>query len=225
MKFNTFLETYKIGKSYPAPDGTYKGECVSLVKCYIKDVLGTEPKSIGNAKEYWLKRKEAYIKSLFKPLKKGATIKKGDVFIRTSGTYGHIGIVISTDKDGFFTIEQNAKGCRVVKHLYHPYAEDIHFLRPLNQRNISNKPSVKVGKVYYFTTRPYLYKNTKREPYLINELCKLSSEDRARLKSGTKLKPETVEEVNGDVWVTFKYNKHIVYCVVYNGTKDKAYIK
>lgn len=229
MKFSEFVDKYKVGQSYAAPDGTYKGECVSLVKCYIYDVLGVYPQSIGNAKEYWLKRKGAYIKSLFKPLKKGAEVKRGDVAVRTTGTYGHIMIITKVDKDGFYTIEQNAGGCRVVKHMYHKFEDCYHFLQPLNRENIKekkNKPALKVGKKYYFTTRPYCYKGfSKDKVYAIGELTKLSSAEKARLKDGTAVKPAEIKEIGGDVWIKFEYNKKPVFAFVYNYDKDKAYVK
>ena len=50
MTLDKFVITHKVGKSYDYAGG-YKGECVSLVKRYIRDVLGFTPQSIGNAKE------------------------------------------------------------------------------------------------------------------------------------------------------------------------------
>lgn len=132
MTLDKFVITYKVGKSYGYAGG-YKGECVSLVKCYIRDVLCFTPQSIGNAKEYWQKRNGSYIKAHFKPVSKP---KRGDLFVRTSGTYGHIGIVLSAGDTTYYTIEQNKGGCRVVTNELRKYESDYHFLRPLNQANI-----------------------------------------------------------------------------------------
>lgn len=132
MTLDKFVITHKVGKSYDYAGG-YKGECVSLVKRYIRDVLGFTPQSIGNAKEYWLKRNSNYIKAHFKPVSKP---KRGDLFVRTSGTYGHIGIVLSAGDTTYYTIEQNKGGCRVVTNELRKYESDYHFLRPLNQANI-----------------------------------------------------------------------------------------
>lgn len=132
MTLDKFVITHKVGKSYDYAGG-YKGECVSLVKRYIRDVLGFTPQSIGNAKEYWLKRNGNYIKAHFKPVSKP---KRGDLFVRTSGTYGHIGIVLSAGDTTYYTIEQNKDGCRVVTNELRKYESDYHFLRPLNQANI-----------------------------------------------------------------------------------------
>lgn len=132
MTLDKFVIIHKVGKSYDYAGG-YKGECVSLVKRYIRDVLGFTPQSIGNAKEYWLKRNGNYIKAHFKPVSKP---KRGDLFVRTSGTYGHIGIVLSAGDTTYYTIEQNKGGCRVVTNELRKYESDYHFLRPLNQANI-----------------------------------------------------------------------------------------
>lgn len=132
MKLDKFVITHKVGKSYDYA-GNYKGECVSLVKRYIRDVLGFTPQSIGNAKEYWLKRNGNYIKAHFRPV---SNPKRGDLFVRTSGTYGHIGIVLSAGDTTYYTIEQNKGGCRVVTNELRKYESDYHFLRPLNQANI-----------------------------------------------------------------------------------------
>lgn len=132
MTLDKFVITHKVGKSYDYAGG-YKGECVSLVKRYIRDVLGFTPQSIGNAKEYWQKRNDNYIKAHFKAVSKP---KRGDLFVRTSGTYGHIGIVLSAGDTTYYTIEQNKGGCRVVTNELRKYESDYHFLRPLNQANI-----------------------------------------------------------------------------------------
>ena len=132
MTLDKFVITHKVGKSYDYAGG-YKGECVSLVKRYIRDVLGFTPQSIGNAKEYWQKRNGNYIKAHFKAVSKP---KRGDLFVRTSGTYGHIGIVLSAGDTTYYTIEQNKGGCRVVTNELRKYESDYHFLRPINQANI-----------------------------------------------------------------------------------------
>lgn len=148
MTLDKFVITHKVGKSYDYA-GSYKGECVSLVKRYIRDVLGFTPQSIGNAKEYWQKRNDNYIKAHFKPVSKP---KRGDLFVRTSGTYGHIGIVLSAGDTTYYTIEQNKGGCRVVTNELRKYESDYHFLRPLNQANIGaeKKKPTPTKKVAYF---------------------------------------------------------------------------
>ena len=226
MKFSKFLETYEKGKSYPAPDGTYKGECVSLVKCYIKDVLGVTPQSIGDAKEYWLKRKGDYIKSIFKPLKKGAKLQKGDVAVRTTGTYGHIMIIQSVDKDGFTTIEQNNGGCRVVKWMHYPLTADFHYLRPLNQSNITNKPEVQKGDTVKLKNNNIMYLRASKDEYFkIGDLSIFKSDQKAQFKKGSKVKVDAVDTVKGNIWLKTKVSGSEVYIIAYDKKKDKSYIK
>ena len=63
ITLDEFCAKYKLNHSYGF-EGTYVGECVSLVKNYIRDVLGVRPKAAGNAKDYWLNRNSTYIRSL-----------------------------------------------------------------------------------------------------------------------------------------------------------------
>lgn len=142
ITLDEFCDKYKINHSYGF-DGAYVGECVSLIKNYIRDVLGVHPEAAGNAKNYWLNRNTTYIKSLFTAIPNTPSFvpKKGDVFVRTSGTYGHIGIVLSATKDYFYAIEQNYDSNRVVKHIKHTDWNNINFLRPKNQSGISSNTS------------------------------------------------------------------------------------
>lgn len=145
MTLDKFVIDHKCGVSYAYNNG-FHGECVSLVKLYIKDVLGFTPQSIGNAKEYWNKRNGSYIKAHFKPVSKP---KRGDLFVRTSGTYGHIGIVLSAGDSTYYTIEQNKGGCRVVTNEVRKYESGYYFLRPLNQANIGKDNTVKTSTKYF----------------------------------------------------------------------------
>ena len=222
MKFSKFIETYKVGKGYDY-DGVFGCQCVDLAKFYIDKVLEAKPQSIGDAKEYWLKRNQAYIKSLFTVVK-GNGAKRGDVFIKDSGKHGHIGMLMSVDKDGFTAIEQNAGDCGIVKHLYHRFASDIHFLRPKNQSNITNQPSLKAGDKVVLHARCYCYKNTKKDAFLVKELSQFSCDEKARLKKGREYFIESVTQKGADVWVCVKVNQLLVYLYAYNSKKDKCYI-
>lgn len=146
ITLDEFERRFELGKSY-AWAGGYMGECVSLVKNYISLVLGIKPQSIGNAKEYWLKRKLSYIADNFELIDRGPAMR-GDIFVRTTGTYGHVGIVTSATDKMFKTIEQNSGGSRIVSNESRIYADNIHFLRPKNQQNIRNNsinPVIKVN--------------------------------------------------------------------------------
>lgn len=55
-----------LGKSIDY-DGVYGVQCVDLIKHFVKNVLLVEPQSIGNAIEYYRKRKtSSYLKTNFK---------------------------------------------------------------------------------------------------------------------------------------------------------------
>lgn len=186
ISLEQFENKYKDGKSYDYA-GTYKGECVSLVKNYIEQVLGIKPQSIGNAKEYWLKRKIKYISSSFTPVASGQA-RRGDIFVRTNGTYGHVGIVLSSSKLEYQALEQNAGGSRVVSHMSHIYDKNTHFLRPKNKKNIafekksSECPLIEANATIAISTISYS-ENTKE-----NYLHSLNKGKRVRcLTNGEKI--------------------------------------
>lgn len=137
MNLTTFCNTYHIGQTYSY--NGYAGECVTLVKLYIKNVLNITPKSIGNAKEYWLKRNSE--KYLYDNFTFHNTPKRGDIFCRTSGTYGHVGIVISVSNGTYKTYEQNHNGNKVVGSYSYNLNNGFNFLRPKNRTNIDTSSS------------------------------------------------------------------------------------
>ena len=142
MTVDEFFKKYKPGGSYSAPGGGYKGECVSLVKLYIKYVLGAEPKSIGNGKEYYnFDAHGTYLKSLFTKYTDIDNFqpKKGDVFCRTSGTWGHVGVVYSCSKGKLVTYEQyGGNGDHKCHKVTRTSWGNLKFLRPKNQNNIGD---------------------------------------------------------------------------------------
>ena len=63
-------------------DGVYGVQCVDLIKHFVKNVLLVEPQSIGNAIEYYRKRKtSSYLKTNFKWISNSAKFvpQKGDL--------------------------------------------------------------------------------------------------------------------------------------------------
>ena len=54
MTFNEFVTKYE-GKTVGYPDGSFVGECLSLVKVYMKETLGFNPPPSGSnsAYGYW----------------------------------------------------------------------------------------------------------------------------------------------------------------------------
>ena len=221
-----FISKYKVGKSY-AYNGTYKGECVSLVKCFIDEVLDKTPQAIGNAKDYWAKRNGAYLKGIFTPIANTPDFvpQRGDVFVRTSGVYGHIGIVLNATKDYFYTIEQNYNGCRVIKNIKHTDWRNINFLRPKNQSNIKSASSkFTIGKPCTLTTNVKIRTGagTNCRQKKVSEInaagqrrcTSQNRNDYAVLRKGIEIIPKQIKTVGNDIWVEL-INGWV--CVYYNG--------
>lgn len=225
MKFSKFIDTYKVGKGYDF-DGVYGDQCVDLIKFYIRDVLDGKVESIGNAVEYWNKRNGKYLKKLFKPVTGGQMAKRGDVFVRMSGKCGHVGVVTSADKEKFNTIEQNAGGSGVVSHETHKYSSDFHFLRPINQSNIINKPDVHTGDTVTLKANNVLYlRASKKDYFTVGDLSQFKCGEKAQLKKGSKVKVLAVDTVKGSLWLKIKVNGIECYILAYSKAKDKSYVK
>ena len=82
MTFEKWV-SQNLGKSIDY-DGVYGVQCVDLAKHYIKNVLGVKPESIGNAIEYYNKRKTSeYLTKNFKWIDNTAEFvpKKGDLCV------------------------------------------------------------------------------------------------------------------------------------------------
>lgn len=224
MTLDKFLDTYKVGKSYDYANTGYKGECVSLVKCYIKDVLGVTPQAIGNAKDYWLNRNNRYIADNFTPIANTLTFvpQRGDLFVRTSGTYGHIGIVLEATKSHYYTIEQNYNGCRVVKNIKHTDWSNVNFLRPKNQKNINKvTPEFEIAETYTLSTNVKVRVDAgtnstqKKKSQLTADGQKNAlNQTMAVLKAGTKVTVQAIKQIGSDVWVQIPSGW---ICVYYQG--------
>lgn len=211
MTLDKFLTTYKVGKSYDYANTGYKGECVSLVKCYIKDVLGVIPQAIGNAKDYWLNRNNSYIANNFTAIANTPTFvpQRGDLFVRTSGTYGHIGIVLEATTSYYYTIEQNYNGCRVVKNIKHTDWNNVNFLRPKNQKNINKvTPEFEIAETYTLSTNVKVRVDAgtnsaqKKKSQLTADGQKNAlNQTMAVLKAGTKVTVQAIKKMGSDIWV------------------------
>ena len=138
-------------------DGTYGVQCVDLAKHYIKNVLGITPQSIGNAIEYYNKRKTSeYLTKNFKWIDNTAEFipKKGDLCVFTSRSgHGHISVATGKGTTSYFySYDQNFPKAKhepmtLVKHSYNSF---LGVLRPRNQANIGTEkkkpvPSVKAA--------------------------------------------------------------------------------
>lgn len=143
-------------------DGTYGVQCVDLAKHYIKNVLGITPQSIGNAIEYYNKRKMSeYLTKNFKWIDNTAEFipKKGDLCVFTSRSgHGHISVATGEGTTSYFySYDQNFPKAKhepmtLIKHSYNSF---LGVLRPLNQANIGaekKKPTPNTKTAYF---KPY----------------------------------------------------------------------
>lgn len=153
MKFDTWVKN-NLGKAIDY-DSAYGVQCVDLAKHYIKNVLGINPKSIGNAIEYYNKRNsEKYLKDNFVWVDNTPDFvpQKGDlgVFKSKSGN-GHI--CVCTGQGGktyFYSYDQNYPKAlhEPMTKIKHTYTSFLGVLRPKNQENIGAKATIKYYKKY-----------------------------------------------------------------------------
>lgn len=118
-------------------DGAYGVQCVDLAKHYIKNVLGITPQSIGNAIEYYNKRKTStYLTKNFDWIDNTPEFipQKGDlgVFKSKSGN-GHICVCTGEGtKSYFYSYDQNYPKAQhePMTKIKHSYASFLGVLRP-----------------------------------------------------------------------------------------------
>lgn len=144
MTFNKWVKE-NLGKGIDY-DGTYGVQCVDLAKHYIKNVLGVTPQSIGNAIEYYNKRKTSeYLTKNFKWIDNTAEFipKKGDLCVFTSKSgNGHISVATGEGTTSYFySYDQNfpkAKHEPMTK-IKHSYTSFLGVLRPKTKKSKSLK--------------------------------------------------------------------------------------
>lgn len=144
MTFNKWVKE-NLGKGIDY-DGTYGVQCVDLAKHYIKNVLGVIPQSIGNAIEYYNKRKTSeYLTKNFKWIDNTAEFipKKGDLCVFTSKSgNGHISVATGEGTTSYFySYDQNfpkAKHEPMTK-IKHSYTSFLGVLRPKKKKSTSLK--------------------------------------------------------------------------------------
>lgn len=196
-------------------DGVYGVQCVDLVKHYVKNVLGIQPQSIGNAIEYYNKRHtSSYLTDNFVWHPNSVTFvpQKGDVCVFKSLTgKGHISIANGEGTTGYFySYDQNypkAKHEPMTK-IKHNYASLLGVLRPKNQSNIIRLPSYYVGQVITLNTNLKVrsgagtnFAQKKRADLTPNGRENAKQSTYAVLKKGTKATVKEIARVGDDVWV------------------------
>lgn len=101
MSTNDFFNKYN-GKEVTDPWGTYKGECVSLVKMWIKE--NGWPMRRGNAINWQYNGTPPYKWFVNYPW---SVPQPGDMPVFKVGQYGHIGIVMSASSRSMQVFSQN----------------------------------------------------------------------------------------------------------------------
>ena len=160
ISLDEFIQKYK-GKSVGYPNDNYfKGECLSLVKWYIKEVFGIDPPASGcnGARCYW-SIFPSPLDSIFEkvPNRPDLVPKKGWVAVwdgSVGGGAGHIAIVADdkATKSTFNSFDSNW-GSKTAQIVTHNYNNVYGFLVPkgnnmsdmYNGYDLSNRESMKVA--------------------------------------------------------------------------------
>ena len=160
ISLDEFIQKYK-GKSVGYPNDNYfKGECLSLVKWYIKEVFGIDPPASGcnGARCYW-SIFPSPLDSIFEKVPNTPNLvpKKGWVAVwdgSVGSGAGHIGIVADdkATKSTFNSFDSNW-GSKTAQIVTHNYNNVYGFLVPkgnnmsdmYNGYDLSNRESMKVA--------------------------------------------------------------------------------
>lgn len=158
---NQFIKDYE-GKSVGYPDGKYVGECLSIVKLYIKECFGIDPPPSGTNSAY------GYWSNFPTPL--GTVFEKientpdnfpslGDIVIWKpweTNKYGHIDICVDdkADVDGFAGMDQNW-GMKTFERIGHDYKNVVGWLTP-KVKPVSNSDNMteEQKKILDFLSQP-----------------------------------------------------------------------
>ncbi len=125
MSLKGFREKYE-GEKIGFPPGSYVGQCLSLVKQYLREEykIYPPPSGVGSAWGYWINFPTPLPSVLKKvPYKKGLVPKRGWIPVwnkNTGGGHGHIAIVLEASSDHFYSFDQNwfGKQAHRQKHNY-----------------------------------------------------------------------------------------------------------
>ena len=204
-----------LGKSIDY-DGVYGVQCVDLIKHFVKNVLLVEPQSIGNAIEYYRKRKtSSYLKTNFKWISNSAKFvpQKGDICVFTSKSgNGHISVATGEGTTSYFySYDQNYPSGKhePMTRVKHSYASFLGVLRPKFKGTIINAPTVTKGKTYKLTAKCTVYKN-------------FGTDDTAVLKKRTKVTVKNVKRLSsGNLWIEIPSG----FILIWNAKKKALYIK
>lgn len=201
----------------PTAEGSYKGECVSLVQQYLSKVHGIPFRARGNAKDWANITIEGF--NRYAP---DNTLKPGDIVVYDWGRYGHMAIITADGK----SLEQNKNGNRIITVSdVTPGYVMIH--RPANiDLGIDTAQSYNIGQTY--TTQVDLkvregagtnYRQKNKNELTPNGQENAYNYTSAVLKTGTRVTCQEVALVGDDVWIRIPSGW---IAAVYN---NKVYIK
>ncbi|MCD7722680.1 MAG: CHAP domain-containing protein [Clostridiales bacterium] len=203
-------------------DGVSGVQCVDLIKHYVKNVLGVMPQSIGNAIEYYNKRKtSSYLTSNFVWHSKTSSFapQKGDIAVfKTPSGNGHVSVATGEVATSYFySYDQNwatsGQGMTKTKHTYMGTSTLLGVLRPKNQANIAtgatdtSAPSYKAGNVYVLQVDKLNVRKGAGTSYSKVTYANLTSNAKAnayttgQLKKGAKITCKAVKTVGSDIWL------------------------
>lgn len=236
MKMDQWVKK-NIGKAIDY-DNTYGVQCVDLIKHFVKNVLGVEPQSIGNAIDYYNKRKTSkYLTSNFKWIDNTPDFvpQKGDVCVFTSKSgFGHISVATGEGTTSYFySYDENYPKSlhEPMTKIKHTYSSFLGVLRPKKQNNIVTPPTVKEGKYKLIADRGvYADYGSKSGLLKVEDLTKdgkahatsKKAKDKAYLKKNTSVTITEVKHLStGHLWAKIPSG----YICIWNYQKDKMYIK
>ncbi len=188
-------------------------ECVSLVQCYLHDVLMQPAKARGNAKD-WIK---TYVnEGLGKVVSKG---KYGDIVVFNNGKYGHIAIFIDNK-----TIYDQYNGAKAN---YRKMGKNPVFLRPnvkVEQYFIKGEYKPKYEKCVRLS--PKVSINRIKTEDLMEALQKICVSDKngyakTRIDSTWKF-DKFVFDSNFNIWALRKGVNTDLYVCVQDSTGNQA---
>ncbi len=194
----------------PTPEGSYKGECVSLIQQYLNKVFNIPFKARGNAKDWANITIEG-----FNRFASDNTPKPGDILVYTWGQYGHMAIITADMK----SLEQNKNGNRIVTlgSIESGYA----IIQRPTKVDLGVEDNYEIGKTYITKVDLKVregagtnYKQKNRNELTVDGQQNAYDYTTAVLKTGTKVtllekKVVNDNEIWGRIpsgWIAFKYD-------------------
>ncbi len=156
------------GTKQATPWGTNEGQCVSLVQQYIIQCLNQNAKPMGDAKD-WV---NTYVANGYGTIVSNSSAKKGDIIVFTNeGTYGHIGIYISSTQIYDQNNLRHDNGCAGYGTMF---SQDYKILRPIVNAYIGYQAHVQdigwQGEVYDGATAGTTGKSLRMEAIKLETL-------------------------------------------------------